>query len=105
MICVAFNRVRQRSVTAWRVEVILHPGVAAWPSRADGPVARRRAADGTRRWRVRIGWAAVCLSTAMGSVYGWWGIVQNFTMGWFEATTAGNVLLMLGYLSPLLAVM
>ncbi len=72
---------------------------------ADGSVSRRRAkAIGTRRWRARIGWAAVCLSTAMGSIYGWWGIVQNFTMGWYEATTTANVLLMLAYLSPLLAV-
>lgn len=66
---------------------------------------RRPRATSRRAWRVRAGWVAVCLSTATASVYGWWGIVQNFTMGWYASTTPGNILLMLAYLSPLLVIL
>ena len=42
------------------------------------------------------------MSAATASVYGWWGIVQNFFMGWYAEHMLGNLLLTLAFLAPML---
>jgi hypothetical protein len=53
-----------------------------------------------------VGWIAVCLSTAITSLWAFWGIVESFHEGWYYESLLYNLGLMLAqYLSPMLLFM
>jgi hypothetical protein len=59
-----------------------------------------------RRWRNILGWIAVALSTALSSMWAFWGIVENFHEGWYYRNVASNLGLMFAqYLSVMLILM
>ena len=47
-----------------------------------------------RRWRNILGWIAVAFSTALSSMWAFWGIVENFHEGWYYRSAASNIALM-----------
>jgi hypothetical protein len=52
---------------------------------------------------VRVtGWTSVVLSTAIASVWAFWGVLENFHEGWYWDSTARNLAGMLAYLSFML---
>jgi len=57
------------------------------------------------RFRVIVGWLAVCCSTALACIWAWWGILENFHEGWWGASLGQNLAMMLGqYLSPMIVI-
>jgi hypothetical protein len=49
-----------------------------------------------------VGWLAVTFASAIGSVWAFWGIIENFHEGWYSPSLASNLgLMVVQYLSPL----
>jgi hypothetical protein len=46
------------------------------------------------KWKVKIGWAAVILTTIFSSFWGFWGIIENFHEGWYSESLWQNISLM-----------
>ena len=54
-------------------------------------------------YRLVLGWFAVALSTLAGCFWAFWGIIENFHEGWYQASLWNNLLMMMGqYLLPML---
>jgi len=53
-----------------------------------------------------VGWVAAGISTAITSVWAFWGIIENFHEGWYHQSWLSNVgLMFVQYLSPMLIFM
>ena len=46
------------------------------------------------KWKNRIGWAAVILCTIFASLWGFWGILENFHEGWYYENYWNNIALL-----------
>jgi hypothetical protein len=57
-------------------------------------------------WRGIAGWLALALSTAITSLWAFWGIIENFHEGWYHESFLANLgLMFVQYLSPMLIFM
>lgn len=59
----------------------------------------------TSRARTIVGWIVVAVATAVVSLLGFWGILENFHEGWHRPTLPLRLLWTVAYLSPMFIVM
>lgn len=59
--------------------------------------------DHAARRRSLVGWTAVAASTVLATMWAYWGIIENFHEGWYNASLTRNLgMLLAQYLRPML---